>query len=376
MKAKIYYVVNARLPNKKAYGVQIAKMCEAFIESGVDLELVIPRTRAASSATMKDFYELRVDIPTRILPGIDGYASGRFWFFLSSLVFIVTSGLYLLRERMRGKAVVYTIDMDTFSYALLIRRGFPVFAEMHTGKSRTLLNRFFFRHADGIIATSVHNTPSENGFTAPHVPILIEPNGVDLARYESMPSREEARRRLGLSSDEQSALYLGRFFDWKGLDILHDAARAMPDITFYVVGGSEAEWDAVVGGMRPPNLRIMGECGPAQVPTWLAAADALIILGTTTNEESFRHTTPMKVYEYMAARRPIVASATPALKSFIAEGDVYWYEPDDAHSLTESVRRALESADQAMLERARALAEQHSWQKRTERIMEFIRRSS
>ncbi|MDP2648516.1 MAG: hypothetical protein Q8P19_01310, partial [bacterium] len=84
---KLYYVVNARLPNKKAYGIQIAKMCEAFIEAGVDLELVIPRTHAARSAKMRDFYHLRVDVPTTTLPTLDWYDKGRIGYLLSSVIF-------------------------------------------------------------------------------------------------------------------------------------------------------------------------------------------------------------------------------------------------------------------------------------------------
>ncbi len=369
---KMYYVVNARLPNKKAYSIQIAKMCEAFVEAGVDLTLVIPRTRA-SRVSLKQFHDLRVEVPTHILPGVDWYAGGRIPFFLSSLVFMLMSAIFLVAKRVRGeRAVVYTIDMDSFSYARLPLWGLPVFAEMHTGKSNTFENRSFFRKAAGVIATNVHNDPRANGMELPNLNLIIEPNGVDLSLYREVKGKEEARDLLHVPHDKKVALYLGRLLDWKGLEVLTDLAREMPDIALYVVGGNIVEWEKTVGTVVPENLIIAGESESSEVPLWLAAADALLMLGTKHSEESFRHTTPMKVYEYMAARRPVVAAATPALKSFIAEGDVYWYTPDDAHALAEGVRRALESTDEAMLERARAIAEQHSWAKRAERILAFI----
>ena len=40
---KIYYVANARMPTEKAHGIQIAKMCEALIEAGAKVELIVPR---------------------------------------------------------------------------------------------------------------------------------------------------------------------------------------------------------------------------------------------------------------------------------------------------------------------------------------------
>jgi glycosyltransferase involved in cell wall biosynthesis len=369
---KMYYIVNARLPNKKAYSVQIAKMCEAFIEAGVDLALVIPRTRA-SRTPLKEFHDLRVEVPTVVLPGIDWYGSGKLPFLLSSLVFMIMSAAFLIWKRVRGeRAVVYTIDMDSFSYARLPLWGFPVFAEMHTGKSNTFENRYFFRRVAGIIATNTHNDPRESGMDLPALSLIVEPNGVDLAHYATVPSQQEARDRLKLPHDRKIALYLGRLLDWKGLGILTDVAREIPDTTIYVVGGTKEEWEKTIGTTVPENLVIAGECASTEVPLWLAAADTLLILGTQKYEESFKHTTPMKVYEYMAARRPVVAAATPALKSVIKEGEVTWYEPDDVRSLVESIRSATQSVDSVTLDRAHAAAKEHSWVARANRILAFI----
>src|SRR3989344_4789036 len=54
---KIYYIANARMPSEKAYGIQLAKMCEAFIEQGIEVELCIPRT-LRSHISLKEFYSL------------------------------------------------------------------------------------------------------------------------------------------------------------------------------------------------------------------------------------------------------------------------------------------------------------------------------
>jgi hypothetical protein len=43
MRMNMLFVLNPRLPNKKAYGIHAAKMCEAFIEAGADMTPVVPR---------------------------------------------------------------------------------------------------------------------------------------------------------------------------------------------------------------------------------------------------------------------------------------------------------------------------------------------
>ena len=69
MTMKMYYVANFYMPFGKAYGIQLAKMCEALIEEGVDLTLVVPSRGPQGS--LREFYGLRVDIPTIWLPTLD-----------------------------------------------------------------------------------------------------------------------------------------------------------------------------------------------------------------------------------------------------------------------------------------------------------------
>lgn len=369
---KFVYIVNARLPNKKAYGIQIAKMCEAFVEAGVDLELVIPRTRASSRASLRDAYELRVDVPTTILPGLDRYSGGRTLFFISSCTFVVTSTIYLWWKRVRGeRCLVYTVDMDTFSFTLLPLSGFPVVSEMHDIKPYHLFTRYFFRHTKLLVVTNKEIQQALcDRFGISSDKTIIEPNGVDFDLFAHAPSQQDARGRLNIPYDKKIALYVGRFYEWKGLDILIESAVRAPSIDWYVVGDTEEVFKQVTKhDVLPSGLHITGECEPNDVPLWLAAADALLILGTKKNEQSYRHTAPMKVYEYMAARRPVVASRTPALASIIPEGDATWYEPDDAQSLAQATERVMMDPDQEVLGRACDAAQTHSWKERAERIL-------
>lgn len=359
------------MPNKKAYGIQAAKMCESFVEAGIDLELVIPRTRASSQASLKEAYKLRVDIPTTILPGLDLYGSGRIPFLLSSCVFITTSGAYLLWKRLHGeRCLVYTVDMGKFSFAPLPAFGFPVAAEMHTGKPNNVFNRYFFRRVNPLIVTNaeIKHELSER-FGIPHKNIVIEPNGVDFDLYSKVPSQRDARIKLGIPPEQKVALYVGRFYEWKGLEILIAAAQSSPEIAWYVVGDTREVFAKVTqSDALPENLHIMGECEPTEVPLWLKTADALLILGTKHNEQSYRHTAPMKIYEYMAAGRSIVASRTPALTSIISEQDVIWYEPDSRESLAKSVELAIAKPDQNAIDRGLLVAREHSWEARAKRI--------
>jgi glycosyltransferase involved in cell wall biosynthesis len=372
---KIYFVVNARIPTKKAYGIHVAKMSEAFLEVGNELILVIPHTKA-SAESVRAFYGLRCDVPVRILPSLDWYGKGRLGFIVSSVLFSVSCIFYFRTLNTEAKkGILYTTDMDSFSFSFLPYTGLPVFSEMHDWRGNTSYTRSFFRKVMGVVATNTETARRlQNSFNLPDSKICIEANGVDLQAFSHSHSKEESRTKLEINLDAKIALYLGRFYEWKGLSILLDAARMAPKISWYAVGGSREELLAATGAKDlPPNLLVPGECTLEKVPLWLAAADVLLIIGTKSNEQSYKHTSPMKVYEYMAAERPVVASATPALESIITKDEVFWCKPDDVASLRSSVQEAFKSyPESSMLIRAKQSAEEHSWTKRAQRITAFM----
>ena len=372
---KIYFVVNARIPTKKAYGIHVAKMSEAFLETGNELVLVTPRTKA-SSESVRTFYGLRKEVNVKTLFTFDAYDKGRVGFLLSSLIFSASCLVYFwTRNSLSKNEIVYTTDMDSFSFTFLPFSGLPVFSEMHDWRGNTSYTRSFFRKVSGIIATNTETARRlQHAFHVPDSKICIEANGVDLEAFSKNISKEEARNELGIITNAKIALYLGRFYEWKGLSILLKVAPLTPEISWYAVGGTREELQAATGAKElPQNILVPGECTLEEVPLWLAAADVLLIIGTKSNEQSYKHTSPMKVYEYMAAERPVVASATPALESIISKEEVFWCTPDDAASLLNSVQEAFSSSHKSsMLIRAKQSAEEHSWMKRAQRITAFM----
>lgn len=369
---KLYYVVNARMPSPKAYGIQIAKMCEAFIEQGVEIELLIPRTQQ-SRLSLKEFYDLRVDVPTRVLPAVDWYSGGRLGFFLSSLLFMTSACLYLLGHR--RSSALYTIDMDSYSYAPLALLGPPVSVEMHSPKVSNIANRFFFKRVRHLITTNpIIKEEIANTFTLPPDRLVVEPNGVDPQAFE-VQSRESARRRLTLPVDAKIAVYVGRFYDWKGLSALQQAAAelAKNNILTYVVGGTGEEFEARTGEI-PSALRFGGSVAHRDIGLWCAAADVLLILGTKTNKFSYRYTAPMKLYEYLASGRPVVAADTPALRSLTNEEEVVFYTPDDASDLAQKIAAVFSNPErsQNLVSAGLQKAREHTWARRAERIAYFV----
>ncbi|MFI5260380.1 MAG: glycosyltransferase family 4 protein [Candidatus Paceibacteria bacterium] len=372
---KIFYIANARMPTEKAHGIQIAKMCEAFIEQGAEVTLVVP-SRETVSSTVQAFYGLHMDIQTIRLPVLDTYRFGAAGFILGSLSFMVVSFLFVAWRRMKGEEfTVYTVDMDTFSSSLLPLAGAPVFTEMHNGKPVHLVQRFFFRYLRGVITiNTILAKDFKQKFKNLHTRYAIEPNGVDAERFHSQ-DKSEARKRLGIAEDAHIALYVGRFFDWKGLEIIPAAAKRTADIVqWYMVGGTTEDFVRITHVQPESSMVFVGGVSQPEVVSWIAAADVLILLGTKRDQQSYYYTSPMKLFEYLLSERTIVASETPAIREIVSEKEVLFYNPDSAEDLAAKVREAVtaQGAMKNRIEAAAKLGQRHSWHDRARRILDFM----
>ncbi len=373
---KLYYMANARMPTEKAHGIQIAKMCEAFIEAGIEVRLVVP-SRATVLQSIQEFYKLRVPVPITRLAVPDFYTRGRFGYRISSYVFMAASVLFLWWKKIKGENfIIYTVDLDNFSSSALPLAGVRLYSEMHGGNPPTLMQRFLFRYARGVIAiNSIIVEELQKTFTNSRARYCVEPNGVDAASFPRA-DKKEARKRLGLPPEDNIVMYVGRFFDWKGLEILPRAAALSPALRWQTVGGSEAHFKEFVREPPPPNFHFAGSRAHEEMPLWYAAADVLVVLGTKRDMQSYFYTSPMKLFEYLLSGRVIVASNTPAIRQVVSEDEVLFYEPDDAKDMADKVTYAIYNSGEMS---ARVVAAENkgplfSWKSRAERIKQFIQK--
>ncbi|TSC77830.1 MAG: group 1 glycosyl transferase [Parcubacteria group bacterium Gr01-1014_33] len=368
------------MPTEKAHGIQLAKMCEAFTAAGIEVELVVP-ARKTVAESVAHFYDLRTPIRLTRLPVIDWYERNRFGFFVGSLSFMISYFFYLWYTRMRGDLkVMYTTDIDQFSFLLIPFLGVPYFVEIHDAKKKSILFSILFKYARGIIVINrIIKKKISEVFHISQEKIIVHPNGVDIEKFNTLVSREEAREKLSLPQKIPIALYVGRIYQWKGMDILLDTAAECKEIFFYIVGGTSDELVAVSGESRHlSNIVCAGSRKYEEIPLWLAAADVLLVLGTKENKYSYFHTSPMKLLEYMASHQPIVASDTPANREIVSESEVFFYESDNSESLAYAIKHVLHANHpelQFRIDHANKKIRTLTWEKRAEDIIHFIEKS-
>ncbi|RJQ34469.1 glycosyltransferase family 1 protein [Candidatus Parcubacteria bacterium] len=374
-KLRIALIYSGRFPGEKAGALFAAKSAEAFAEQGVEVTLIVPKRRDSMKQTPQQVWGVPDSFAVRLLPVVNLFPV-RFFapiaFFVALITYVPVVFLYLLFSR-RSFDLIYSNE----AYPLLAASFLaPCVYELHDFPRRTLfLYRILFRRLLLIVSTNEWKKQQLiERFGVPAERILVERNAVDLAINDV--SKETARTHLGLEGDRFYVVYTGQLYSWKGTDTLAATATFLPNAVIVFVGGLghdlerfKARWG------QQKNIRIVGQVPHGEVVYWQKAADVLVIPNTAKEAISEFYTSPMKLFEYMAAERPIIASDIPSIREVLGDEMAYFAEPDNASSFASAITGALDNPmgaiKKARLARANVVA--HTWQKRSARILDAIR---
>ena len=393
---EILYFSLARLPTEKAHGLQICKVCEALAAHGAKVTLLHPsrRQRDPKLRTTDPFayygiqknFELSSAAYFDPLALLEKYVPGPivsvlYW----SYNFVWTFFQALLRLRRRAKIVVYARDpIVIFCFTLL---GFKVAAEIHT--FRPGLQSFLLRCVRSrpnllfisVITKGLSTALIAQGFES--AKILLQPDAVDLAEFSAQPDKCAARTQLGLPLDQYFLGYVGRFETMgidKGVPYLIQALTHLPaQVCLLCVGGPlEAARRfrqlAEQAGIDPLRAYFFDHIPHPQVPLWLSACDALCI-PWGEHQHSAVFTSPLKLFEYMAAGRPIICSDLPALREVLSNQiNALLVPPGDSAAIAQAAQRLLSdpALGQRLADQARQDVAGHTWNSRAAQSLERL----
>ncbi|QQG45470.1 MAG: glycosyltransferase family 4 protein [Candidatus Sungiibacteriota bacterium] len=380
---RIIYISHWRFPSEKTMSPLIMKTCEGLARKGLGVELWVPWRQNRGFLQLDPFLHHGVErnFVIRRLPSLDltGIFHGNLFFILMVATFNLSLFLYAL-FRVLGDDVVFYFH-DVRDAALLKFWGRPMFLEIHDfyKSGRSQVNNWVFSAISGFIVTNrLKMKKLHQDFRVTEERMLHQPNAVDVGMFRIDVSREEARRSLNLPENSTIILYTGHLFDWKGVDTLFDAHQFLgEDEVVYFVGGTDEDiknFRLKTLNLKSNNIIIVGRRPHKEIPLWQRAADVLVLPNSAKFPESKYETSPVKLFEYMASGRPIAASDLPSIRDIVDEELVFFFEPDNARSIADTVRYIEEHQEEA---KKRGLAaqkevEKYSWERRSDNIFNFM----
>ncbi len=381
---RILYLADIRFPLERANGIQTMETCCALARRGLDVTLLVRRDRHRPARDPFEFYglepppSLQVVHATSVVPTVRRAA-----YMGSALIRIATAGkdsLVLTRDLGVASAVTSlpgstrpALVYESHGFAPTVSADLPSLITGGPSASAAKLRRLARRErqvwsrAEGYVTiTRALAEDLQRRFGARQVAVI--PDGVRLREGE------EASVTSGAGAQGVIA-YAGHLYPWKGVDTLVEALALIPEVRGLIIGGHPDEADLSRVRHRvellglAERITLTGLVPPSSVHQLLRDADILVLPNTATTI-SRDYSSPLKLFEYMAARRPIIASDLASFREVLTDEDALFVEPGDPAALSAAIRTLLNDRQRAAALAARSFGRvrDYTWDRRAVRL--------
>jgi glycosyltransferase involved in cell wall biosynthesis len=360
---KIVYLADCEMPSFRANSINVINTCNAFVELGYEVELIIPNYTSTTSEAdrIPVFYGVGNKIQIKSISIKLKVARYFAYSILSAISAIRTPhqiivGRNLLALFFCGLArQKYLLDLhgQWWEKSVAWRLVFYL-----TTQSKMLVGMSF--NSSGLRDRFVARYKPSKDF-----PMIVAPNGATAMNESMLNENSFERLRVG---------YFGSSGKGRGLSIIQSLAEGFPEVDFCLFGEIEANTTFT------NNIILKGKIDPSLVAYERAKCNVLIapyekevIMKSGIDTSSYM--SPIKLFEYMASKRAILTSDLPAIREVLAEDEAVFANPTKLTEWSAELKKLLDPSIRSRLATnsyTRFLRD-FTWKKRGERIISLIK---
>jgi glycosyltransferase involved in cell wall biosynthesis len=211
------------------------------------------------------------------------------------------------------------------------------------------VERRIFAAADQVVLINEHLRDYAIRMGAAPKRAVVLRTGVDLKRFVPDADGSQTRTELGIKPDDFVLFFMGWLYPFSGVrEVAESLHAAPPEVRLLVVGdgddyGALQAMQEKLGG----RLILTGRVPYERIPSLAAAADVFLLPFRCV--PATEHIVPIKLYEYMAAGKPVVATPLPGVQRDVGKGNgVIYAEAEEQAALALAIRdRAAELGQKA-----------------------------
>jgi len=361
---KLLYLTSIKYPATTATAHQIKSMSEAFQKIlGNNFLLLVDKSGNQVLKGLR-FYEMNCPFSK----------FRRFYYFLR---FFTGKVPFLDNE-----TIIYTKDPQLIFIANLFKRkyNYKTCFELHI-PWKSKIKKIIWRTDFFVVINEYLKDFLIKKFKLTSEKIFVFPDAVDVEKFIIKKTKEECRSILALPQKKKIAGYIGRF-KTKGKEKgIRNILEAIPlvdkDILYCFVGGKKEEIEKYQNLAK--RIGVFEKCifVPFQpfkrVPIYMKAMD-LFLMPFPKAEHYEYFMSPLKMFEYMASKRPIIASDLPSIREVLNKNNAILVKPGSAKALANAIKLTLENPDFCVKisEQAHRDVQKYTWEKRAKRILRFM----
>jgi glycosyltransferase involved in cell wall biosynthesis len=365
---RIVYLSGSVIPSRSANSVHVMKMCQAFSKQGHNVLLLVPDGPLCevNQGNRYQFYGVEECFEIKNLR----------WFGVRGAGYIYALEAALCARRYGPDLVYGRFVPGCFFSAVL---GLPVVYESHfpvRGHGR--ICEWMFRWLAGagrlrrlVVVSQALACFYERRYSLPKEWITVAHDGADEA-VESGSFEIGDRRRFHVG-------YVGHLYAGRGIELIVELAEKCRWADFHLVGGADEDVKMWRDRLKDVgNIKIHGFVPPCTTDMYRGACDVLVApyqrrVAVQGGGDTSEWMSPLKIFEYMAAGKPIVCSDLPVLCEVLAhEKTALLCRPDDPAEWVGALERLRDDADLRMRLGERARGEymaKYTWRARAEEVL-------
>ncbi len=373
---KLAYITNASFVGGWAHSVQIVNMCKSFSENGVDVTLILPYRKIFSEVDLFDHYKIPRNFKVKLVPCLDLFFGNpsKFFYWLRFISFYLSARIYIL-----FKPFDYLYSRDLYS-ALFFPK---IIIEQHSfpKKIKFPLNFVFNKKRKVVCLTFfIKNRFIKAGILDTNA--IVAPSAVDLEEFSEKKSKMIIE---GIEDGDFVFGYIGTLKTMgmeKGVsDCLKSLKFLDSSYKFLVVGGEKDDLEYYKKMSEDLNVQdkvvFVGKVPYSEVSSYSSACD-IFVAPYPENEHYSFFMSPLKIFEYMASKKPIITTSLPSVKEVLEDGkNAMLIEPNNPKQLAESIIKLKNDHELGVKLSERAfedVKEKYTWDKRAKTILDFIKK--
>lgn len=360
---KILYLSDAIIPSQAANSVHVVKMCEAFGSLGH--EVILVGIKGSSDHDVHSYYGVSPNF--RVLcngfPRLYGFL---FWHAVYSLYWF----LKFKPDFVFGRSFFSVWLVSGFSRNISFESHDPFHSLPFHFKIayKRIVNAKSFKRLV-VISEALKKIVlqeinlDQNKVLALHDGATLHSNDTAI----ELPGRKD-NLRVG---------YVGSINKGRGIELLISAAFRLPDVDFYIVGGTKEDARTKLTILDfPLNMFFCGFVAPSDTQCYMRACDVLVApYQPNTQIRSGKNTSgymsPLKIFEYMAVSKAILSSDLPVLREVLDEDCAVLVDPTDVDKWVEALERlrSTELRDKLASQAFDKFEKHYTWKSRAQDIL-------
>ncbi len=377
MKApRLLYVFPEPLPLRKARAVQVINTVKALAESGTMVDLAFVPVEGIDDPFLH--YGMTCPANVRLVP----LSRGLPWPFArlrmhSNRFFLLRLRAWFKRQSTKEEGMPRVAFARHVKLASMMLKAFPALPliyeahEVFSAPAPKLFSReaSVLKNAAAVIAITQGLADALNRYFEMKRDFFIVPSAT---RLPEMPGKKV------WSNARQEIIYAGSLFDWKGVDDLIVAARELPGCKITIIGGDGKGVSRLRDQVSPEGAQVefVGHLPHEEVLNRLQRACIAVLPNRAGSVSDF--TSPIKLFEYMAAGCAVVVSDLPVLHEVLEPDEAAWFMPGDSKSLAGAIGGLVDDPGRAQVMGARLAikAREFTWQARAGRLRVIVEKVS